>query len=139
MSHDPHILPRGFITYVRPIPEYCSPVWSPYYKCDIVQHTFTPRLFRKCHLQYATYDERLALLGLQKLHLRRLCADLVYMYKLLHGQISISLNTALSYAKCSKTRGHKYKLFVCRCKKLVFSTFFYQPCDLFETFYRLHV
>ena len=50
------------------------------------------------------------------------------MYKLLHGQISSSLTTALSYAKCSTTRGHKYKLFVSRCKKLIVSTFF-NLCD----------
>ena len=88
LSRDPHILARGFTTYVRPILEYCSPVWSPHYKSDKVQlervqRTFTRRMFRKCYLQYATYYERLALLGLQKLQLRRLYADLVYMYKLL--------------------------------------------------------
>ena len=30
LSRDPHILARSFITYVRPILEYCFPVWSPH-------------------------------------------------------------------------------------------------------------
>ena len=59
------ILAHGFITCVRPILDYCYPVWFLHDKCDMVQPervqcTFTRRLFRKCHLQYATYDERLS-------------------------------------------------------------------------------
>jgi len=36
-SRDPHILFRAFTVYVRPILEYCSPIWSPVYKSDIVK------------------------------------------------------------------------------------------------------
>ena len=32
---DPSVLFRAFITYVRPILEYCSPVWAPVCKTDI--------------------------------------------------------------------------------------------------------
>ena len=65
LSHIPHIMSRAFVVYVRPIMEYCSPVWSPHYKQDIdliegVQRTFTRRLFQLCHLQPTDYDGRLA-------------------------------------------------------------------------------
>ena len=129
LSRDPHILARGFTAYVRLILEYCSTVYSPHYKCDIVQlervqRTFTRRLFRKCHLQYATCDERLALLGLQKLQLRCLYADLVYMYKLLHGRISSSLTTALSYAKCGKTKVTNISYLLVVVRSLFLAPFF---------------
>ena len=48
-SRDPMLF-RAFTTYVQPIVEYCSPVWSPVYKSDIlliesVQRQFTKKLF----------------------------------------------------------------------------------------------
>ena len=50
VSRCPKILCRAFKTYIRPILEYCTPVWSPYLLCDIkkiesVQRYFTRRLF----------------------------------------------------------------------------------------------
>ena len=30
VSRDPAILVKAFITYVRPLLEYCTPVWSPH-------------------------------------------------------------------------------------------------------------
>jgi hypothetical protein len=29
VSRDPEVLVKAFVTYVRPILEYCAPVWSP--------------------------------------------------------------------------------------------------------------
>ena len=54
---DPNVLFRAFITYVRPILEYCSPVWTPVYKTDIkrlesVQRRFTKKLDGLNHMSY---------------------------------------------------------------------------------------
>ena len=35
ISRDQNLLFRAFIVYVQPLLEYCSPVWNPYYHCDI--------------------------------------------------------------------------------------------------------
>lgn len=48
-SRDPFLLCRAFVVYVRPLIEYCSPVWAPCYLTDIrkiesVQRKFTRRL-----------------------------------------------------------------------------------------------
>ena len=46
-SRDPHILFRAFKVYVRPIVEYCSPVWSPVYKSGIRKIEAVQRRFTK--------------------------------------------------------------------------------------------
>ena len=42
---DPNVLFRAFITYVRPILEYCSPVWAPVNKTDIKRLESVQRRF----------------------------------------------------------------------------------------------
>jgi hypothetical protein len=128
MSRDPHIIARAFVSYVRPMLEYCSPVWNPCCKTNIdliesVQRTFTRKLFYFCHLSPYSYDERLAFLGMQRLELRRIHADLIFMFKLTHNLILSSLTNLICYSS-SRTRGHRYKLFICRTNKLVLSTCF---------------
>ena len=34
-SRDPNLLFKAFTAYIRPLLEYCSPVWAPVYKSDI--------------------------------------------------------------------------------------------------------
>ena len=73
------MLKRAFIVYVRPLLEYNSVVWSPYYKHDIeaierVQRKFSKRL---PGLKEFTYKERLKFLGWPTLELRRLYTDLI--------------------------------------------------------------
>ena len=73
-SHNLHILRQAFITYVRPVLEYASSVWSPYLLKHIiaiekVQKRFTKRVQPLSHL---SYPERLAALNLEPLELRRL-------------------------------------------------------------------
>ena len=65
--------------------------WSPRYKQDIdlielVQRRFTKRLPGCSNY---TYNERLTLLNLPSLELRRLRLDLIWCYKILFGLISI--------------------------------------------------
>jgi len=81
---DPNVLFRAFITYVRPILEYCSPVWAPVYKTDIkrlesVQRRFTKKLDG---LNNMSYEHRLNTLCTESLELRRLKLNLTVMYKI---------------------------------------------------------
>ena len=66
-SRDHKILTLAYTTYVRPLLEYCTSVWSPYLINDItrvenVQRYFTRRLFFK---KGFSYTERLFLLELE--------------------------------------------------------------------------
>jgi ribonuclease P/MRP protein subunit RPP40 len=128
LSRNVRLLTRAFTVYVRPLLEYCTPVWSPHYKKDVdlvenVQRTFTRKLFFICHLPATSYDNRLHFLGLQRLELRRIHFDLIYMFKLTHNLTLSSLSNTLCFTNNS-TRGHKYKLHIQRCNKSVFSTYF---------------
>ena len=114
MSKDRATLLRAFTVYVRPLLEYASTVWSPYQIGDIdklesVQRHFTKRL-QGMHSK--SYSDRMKLLGLESLEVRRLRADLLYTYKLLFGHVNIDWSNMFTLHYGINTRGHKYKLFV---------------------------
>ena len=46
-SRDCRLLFRAFTVFVRPLLEYCSPVWSPHYHCDIEKIESVQRRFTK--------------------------------------------------------------------------------------------
>jgi len=66
VSRNVTLLVRALVTYVRPVLEYNSVIWSPHHKSDMVlveqvQRRFTKRLYR---LRELPYDERLSTLNL---------------------------------------------------------------------------
>ena len=72
-SRDPKILKLAYNTYVRPILEYCTPVWSPFLIKDIdriegVQRYFTRRVFYKNEF---SYKDRLFLLEMESLKVEK--------------------------------------------------------------------
>nr|XP_047135744.1 uncharacterized protein LOC124812766 [Hydra vulgaris] len=76
---DPCILVRDFTTYIRPILEYCSPVWSPHQirlikSVESVQQKFTKKIRSLINLYYHI---RLQLLGIESLEVQRLKNHLV--------------------------------------------------------------
>jgi ribonucleases P/MRP protein subunit RPP40 len=116
-KHCPSLL-RAYKTYVRPLIEYNSPVWSPTTKCNIdriekVQRQFTKRL---PGMKGLSYGDRLTFLNIPTLELRRLRTDLLLTYKIVFGLINIdsqdffSLRNNVSDLK--PNRGHQYKLLV---------------------------
>ena len=89
-SRDTSTLIKAFKVYVRPIIEYCSPAWSPHLVKDIillesVQRKFTKRL---PGMQNIPYPQRLKQLGLERLDVRRLRADLMLAYKIIFGIVA---------------------------------------------------
>ena len=92
-SRDPEFMVRLFNTYVLPKLEYAAPVWSPHFRVDVdcverVQRLFTRRLSSVYGLMY---EQRLAKLNMKSLEHRRLYLDLIMMYKIVHGLISVNL------------------------------------------------
>jgi len=75
ISKDPATLIRAFTTYVRPLLENASSIWSPYLvgavKIESVQRTITKRTRSMKSLSYA---DRVSILALESLETRRLYA-----------------------------------------------------------------
>ena len=57
-----------------------------------------------------SYDERLTVLGLERLELRRIYADLTMCYKIVYGLINIAFDAFCKFADGRSTRGHPLKL-----------------------------
>jgi len=82
---------KAFTTYVRPLVEYASPVWSPGMltaidKIETVQHRFTKQI---PGLHSYSYHTRLTLLSIESLEARRLKAYLLYVYKIVFQHVDI--------------------------------------------------
>ena len=112
------VLLRAFTTYVRPLLEYCTPVWSPYQAMDVlkiekVQKRFTKRI---PSLKYRTYAERLAFLSLETLELRRLKFDLIMVYKICNDLVDLQFDDFFTLPNVSSTRNGIYSLFKTRAR-----------------------
>jgi len=112
LSRDTETLVRAFTTYVRPLLEFCTPIWSPslvgmIVHVESVQRTFTKKL---PYMKYLTYKDRLSVLRLESLELRRLKADLIMCFKILKGYTNITLSELFMWSS-SSTRGHSMKLY----------------------------
>ena len=115
---DPVLLTKAYLVYVRPLLEYCSPVWAPVYIKDIallesVQRRFTKRISGMSDLNYL---QRLKTLNLETLEARRLKTDLLTMFKILNNLIAINFQDFFSMSTVVNTRGHRFKLIKPVCK-----------------------
>ena len=113
LSKDISTMTRAFTTYVRPLLEYASCVWSPCSIKDVkriesVQRRFTKRLPGMTHFSYAS---RLKAVGLDTLEHRRLQQDLLHTYKILFGKLNIDYTNMFCFRLHSITRGHQWKLY----------------------------
>ena len=107
MSRDLVLLRKAFITYIRPLLEYNTVIWNPNLIKHIdmienVQRRFTKRIPQLSHL---TYYERLAVIDLEPLELRRLRCDLNEYYKILNNLSPIPWSQYFTfYQPISSTR-----------------------------------
>jgi hypothetical protein len=111
-NKEPSFMFSVFKSYVRPILEHDSTVWSPYLKEDIrrvegPQRRFTKRLTGLEH--DLSYLQRLHALGEETLLVRRIKSDLILVYKIIHGLVE-GLDHLIEVARESRTRGHAYKI-----------------------------
>ena len=95
LCRDIDILTFAYISYVRPILEFSSVVWSPTRLSDIdyiedVQRYFTKRLQG---LWDSPYSDRLLMCGLQSLELRRINIDLILVYKIVYKLVSLDFDS----------------------------------------------
>ena len=109
---DPQFMLRVYKSHILPVLCYASCIWSPYLKYEIddleqVQRKFTKRLTGQRHL---SYGQRLSNLSLLSLESTRIEADMILVYKILHGLMDITPEDAgLNLCK-SNTRGGGLRL-----------------------------
>jgi hypothetical protein len=127
-TRDKVFLTKLFVAFVRSKLEYCSSVWSPQFISDIdliesVQRYFTRRV---CNDPSLTYWDRLKALSLQPLELRRLHADLMLTYKLLHRTIPVDYKQFFELKRdvSRVTRGHELQIFKVRQKSTLTAHFY---------------
>ncbi len=92
-TRDPSLLMVLFNTYIRPMVEYCTCVWSPNVKTDVTKLERIQRHFTKRILPNCAYSERLSVLGIKTLEHRRLYFDLMFLFKVIHGKAGLSLSS----------------------------------------------
>ena len=114
LTREPKFLIIAYKSYILPLLEYCSPIWSPHSVGDIlllesVQRSFTRRI---PGLENMSYDARLKALNMISLERRRLHFDLVFCYKLLNGLIGGVPDNYGLVLSTRKSRGNSFKLVI---------------------------
>ena len=125
-----NILLKAYITYIRPLVEYASNIWSPVQvglieKIESVQRQFSKRIPA---LQGLSYPDRLTALNLDILELRRLRSDLCMMYEIVFGLCDVDTDNlyVLRLDVSRPTRGHRFKIMLEHCTNNYRNNFFIQ-------------
>jgi len=107
-SHNSLLLTRVFCTFVRPLLEYSSIIWSLYYKNGINKIEAGQRFFTKAigNLRSFKYSEQLQYLNLDSLQCRRVKANL----KVLHGLVDLETSCFFKCSLYPSTRLNLFKL-----------------------------
>lgn len=93
---DPHVTRSLYMTFVRPILEYGSQVWSPYHEVHIKRIEDVQRRFVRFALRglgwndpfhLPPYGDRLRIINLQTLEKRRKVADIVFVHQTISGGV----------------------------------------------------
>ncbi len=101
-----------YFALIRSRLEYSVCAWNPHLIQDVnkierVQRRFTRMLPEMMGL---SYSERLHRLNMQSLEVRRCRADLIMLYKIVHGFIDFPMEEFFHYADSAGTRGHSLRL-----------------------------
>ena len=104
------ILPL-YKSYIRPIVEYATPVWNPSFHKDIAEVESVQRFVTKriAEVKGLSYEDRLRVLHLPTLAVRRLYFDLIECYKIIHHIDQCACVSSFHFKRTS-TRGHQYML-----------------------------
>ena len=125
-SRDKDFMVGMFVTYIRPLLEHNSEIWSPLYIQDIdriegIQRKFTKRIKGLFH---KSYNERLRICNLEWLELRRIKTDVTFVYKMIHSLVALHFDEYFKYAPVVGTRGNGMKLYPCFARRNVTFNFF---------------
>jgi len=84
---DRHVFKRLYVQYVRPHLEFASVAWTPWHEADkaVLERIQQRAVSMISGLKGATYEEKLAELGLTTLEERRHQADMLQTFKIMRG------------------------------------------------------
>ena len=119
---EPEMFVKIYKTLVRPILEYCNPIWGPNYILD--QRIENVQRRATClipSIRNNTYPERLAILDLPFIQIR---GDLIFMYKIINNYFSTDFSRFFSFSTTSN-RGHNFKLFKQHTRLQIRSNYFF--------------
>jgi hypothetical protein len=118
-SRNAELLVKAYKVYVLPLLEYCTVIWSPWQiglinAIENVQRYFTRKLFWPVE---RPYYERLAILDMELLEIRRIKLDLYYCFKIINNLTCIdnTLYFTFDTRNIFAVRNYDDKLLV-RCK-----------------------
>ena len=122
----PRLMRPTFSSYVSPILMYSSQAWNPILAKDIYAVEAVQRCFTKSinSLRHMEYKARLKVLGALRLQDQRLFADMVLVFKAVHGLISCSANQLGLRLADFITYGDSVRLEQKRSTSHVLSSFF---------------
>lgn len=125
-NRQPQFMRELFITHIRPVLDYCSCLWNTGYvgdlrKLESVQRRWTKRV---AEFEEYSYSRRLRELDLYSVKGRLIRADLIKVWKIFHGESSISPDEMFSLSPLLNTRGHQFKLSHERCRLELRQRFF---------------
>ena len=102
-------------TYIRPLMEYCAPLWNMGYIGDVRSLERVQRRWTKSVLGLGemSYQSRLLTLDLFSFQGRLLRGDMILVWKIFNCECSISPEQVF-IMDSSATRGHDYKIFMSR-------------------------
>ena len=117
VCRDPEFMKQIFITHIRPLLDFCSPVWNTGFigdtkSLEAVQRRWTRKIDGFLEM---SYGDRLRRLSLYSIWGRLLRADLIQVWKIVH-ELSPIPPTVLPRSNEGRTRGHPYKLMVFRAE-----------------------
>ena len=106
-----------FVTYIRPILEYVTPIWCPHLINEIDRLESVQRRFTKFLPGYRnlSYVDRLRRLNIKSLEERRIMFDLILVFKIINNLISLDSRDYFEFAS-SITRGHNLKIKTNYCR-----------------------
>ena len=118
VCREPEFMTSLYVSHIRPLLDYASPMWNSGYLEDLrllerVQRRWT-RSIRG--LKTLAYDERLNALNLFSLQGRLLPADLIRVWKIFHSKCSLSPENFFVLSLFSTTRGHPFQKFSIQIK-----------------------
>ena len=128
-----------FISYVRPILEYNTPVWNPWLIQDIkcverVQRFFTRAIFIHIKLPTMSYTDCLANLGLHSLEYRRMYFDLIMCFKIVKNLVDLD---ASAFFRHTVQEGTQSNIVLCHYLTIIFAQTFSQSYTHLEFITRL--
>lgn len=105
-------------THIRPLLEYNTVIWNPFLTTDIkrveaIQKRFTKMACQKNNVKFSSYEERLKIMDLDTLEMRRVRFDLIFMFKIFKNVVDIKFTNHFKNNVANQVynlRGHNLKL-----------------------------